>query len=54
LEQQIEILTIQNNELKSREESLKNMNESIMKALNDFSKDNDNSHVKIGFDYLIL
>ena len=45
LEQRIEILELQNRELKEREENLKKMNNSIFGALKDFNKEGDPSHV---------
>jgi len=47
LEQRIEILELQNRELKEREENLKKMNNSIFGALNDFNKENDPASVSL-------
>ena len=46
LEQRIEILELQNRELKEREESLKKMNNSIVGAFQDLNKENDPSSVR--------
>ena len=45
LEQNIEILELQIQEAKEREENLKKMNNSIMTALNDGNNDNNSSNV---------
>jgi len=47
LEQRIEILELQNRELKEREESLKKMNNSIVGAFQDLNKENDPSSSKM-------
>jgi len=47
LEQRIEILELQNRELKEREENLKKMNNSIFSALKDFNKENDPAYTKV-------
>ena len=49
LEQRIEILELQNRELKEREENLKKMNNSIFSALKDFNKENDPTYVSSTF-----
>ena len=53
LEQRIEILELQNRELKEREENLKKMNNSIFSALKDFNKENDPAYVGF-FKYCLL
>jgi len=47
LEQRIEILELQNRELKEREEGLKKMNNSIFSALKDLDKENDPTYGKL-------
>jgi len=47
LEQRIEILELQNRDLKEKEESLKKMNNSIVGAFKDFNKENDPTSSKV-------
>ncbi len=47
LEQRIEILELQNRDLKEKEESLKKMNNSIVGAFKDFNKENDPTSVSL-------
>jgi len=47
LEQRIEILELQNRELKEREENLKKMNNSIFGALKDFNKESEPGYGKV-------
>ena len=47
LEQQIEMLILQNKELKEKEKSLKQLNESIIATLSEYRLEGDSAHVII-------
>ena len=49
LEQRIEILELQNRELKEKEENLKKMNNSIFTAMSDFNKESDPKSVDFSY-----